>query len=323
MRVVFFGTPEFAVPSLAALLDADVDVVAVVTQPDRPASPLAFQPGPAPGEAQRAGGRHSGLATRTAARRGILPAHARPSRRISAWWSRTATCSSRNCSAIPRFGWSTFTRRCCRAGAARHRSSGRCFPAMTRPESRSCGWKPVSTPAPSGSRRSTAISTRRYHRHAHRPPVATRRRDARRDVVREWRSATHPTRKTTDGVTHAPKVHRELARIRWDEPARAVSCRIRAMDPAPGAWTDDRRNGDQDLRRSHRSRATPRRPARSSPTANRLIVATGDRGAVEITEVQPAGKRRVTASGLAARSPSCRLTRGSNETAAAPARVHR
>ncbi|WP_028550513.1 methionyl-tRNA formyltransferase [Paenibacillus sp. UNC451MF] len=36
MRVVFMGTPEFAVPSLQALLDNGVQVVGVVTQPDRP-----------------------------------------------------------------------------------------------------------------------------------------------------------------------------------------------------------------------------------------------------------------------------------------------
>ena len=35
MRVVFFGTPEFAVPSLRALLDHRSEVVGVVTQPDR------------------------------------------------------------------------------------------------------------------------------------------------------------------------------------------------------------------------------------------------------------------------------------------------
>src|SRR3954469_12065060 len=35
-RVVFFGTPDFAAPSLAALLDAGFDVPLVVTQPDRP-----------------------------------------------------------------------------------------------------------------------------------------------------------------------------------------------------------------------------------------------------------------------------------------------
>lgn len=36
MRIVFMGTPAFAVPSLAALLDHGYEVVAAVTQPDRP-----------------------------------------------------------------------------------------------------------------------------------------------------------------------------------------------------------------------------------------------------------------------------------------------
>ncbi|MBI4825366.1 MAG: methionyl-tRNA formyltransferase [Nitrospirae bacterium] len=36
MNIVFFGTPEFAVPSLKALLDNKHQVLAVVTQPDRP-----------------------------------------------------------------------------------------------------------------------------------------------------------------------------------------------------------------------------------------------------------------------------------------------
>lgn len=36
MRIVFFGTPEFAVPSLRALVGEGFDVAAVVTQPDRP-----------------------------------------------------------------------------------------------------------------------------------------------------------------------------------------------------------------------------------------------------------------------------------------------
>jgi methionyl-tRNA formyltransferase len=35
MRVIFFGTPDFAVPLLRALLEAGEEVVAVVTQPDR------------------------------------------------------------------------------------------------------------------------------------------------------------------------------------------------------------------------------------------------------------------------------------------------
>ena len=36
MRVVFMGTPDFAVPCLNALLETNVTVVGVVSQPDRP-----------------------------------------------------------------------------------------------------------------------------------------------------------------------------------------------------------------------------------------------------------------------------------------------
>ncbi|WP_188891716.1 methionyl-tRNA formyltransferase, partial [Paenibacillus radicis (ex Gao et al. 2016)] len=36
MRIVFMGTPEFAVPSLQLLMEQGYEVVAVVTQPDRP-----------------------------------------------------------------------------------------------------------------------------------------------------------------------------------------------------------------------------------------------------------------------------------------------
>ncbi len=47
MKIVFMGTPEFAVPSLAALCDAGYEVVGVFTQPDRPkgrGNKVAFSP---------------------------------------------------------------------------------------------------------------------------------------------------------------------------------------------------------------------------------------------------------------------------------------
>ena len=36
MKIIFMGTPEFAVPSLRALIESGEDIVAVVTQPDKP-----------------------------------------------------------------------------------------------------------------------------------------------------------------------------------------------------------------------------------------------------------------------------------------------
>ncbi|KAA0023530.1 methionyl-tRNA formyltransferase [Antrihabitans cavernicola] len=40
-----------------------------------------------------------------------------------------------------------------------------------------------------------------------------------------------------DGVSFAPKVSVDAARIRWEQPALAVDRHIRAVTPAPGAWT--------------------------------------------------------------------------------------
>jgi len=36
MKVIFMGTPDFSVPALCALVEAGHDVMAVVTQPDKP-----------------------------------------------------------------------------------------------------------------------------------------------------------------------------------------------------------------------------------------------------------------------------------------------
>ena len=40
-----------------------------------------------------------------------------------------------------------------------------------------------------------------------------------------------------DGITVAPKITVEEARVRWDLPAQVVDRRIRAVTPNPGAWT--------------------------------------------------------------------------------------
>ena len=47
MKIIFAGTPDFAVPALQMLLDSEHEVVAVYTQPDRPAGRgRKLQPGP-------------------------------------------------------------------------------------------------------------------------------------------------------------------------------------------------------------------------------------------------------------------------------------
>jgi methionyl-tRNA formyltransferase len=61
------------------------------------------------------------------------------------------------------------------------------------------------------------------------------------DAIEAGTARAHP--QPADGVTVAPKITIDDARIRWDDPAFAVDRRVRACTPAPGAWTtlrDDR-----------------------------------------------------------------------------------
>ena len=46
-----------------------------------------------------------------------------------------------------------------------------------------------------------------------------------------------PVPQPADGVTIAPKITVEEARVRWELPAHVVERRIRAVSPNPGAWT--------------------------------------------------------------------------------------
>ncbi|HTM95338.1 MAG TPA: methionyl-tRNA formyltransferase, partial [Croceibacterium sp.] len=57
MRIVFMGTPQFAVPTLQALIAAGHEVVAAYTQPPRPGGRRGGQPTPSPvqREAERLG----------------------------------------------------------------------------------------------------------------------------------------------------------------------------------------------------------------------------------------------------------------------------
>ncbi len=55
------------------------------------------------------------------------------------------------------------------------------------------------------------------------------------DAIEDGTARAHP--QPADGVTLAPKITVEDARVPWSDPAFAVDRRIRACTPAPGAWT--------------------------------------------------------------------------------------
>jgi methionyl-tRNA formyltransferase len=100
-------------------------------------------------------------------------------------------------------------------------------------------------------------------------------------------------------ATYAGKISRDTTRIDWTLPATEVARRIRAFDPKPGAWATHR-EADVKLY-GGRAMGTlhPAPPGEITLVeANGMAVACGD-GAVQITAIQPAGKRRLTPIDLA------------------------
>jgi methionyl-tRNA formyltransferase len=91
-------------------------------------------------------------------------------------------------------------------------------------------------------------------------------------------------------ATYAPKIDREMARLAWDRDATTLVRQVRAFDPSPGAWTV--LNGC--LVKLFGAREVPGagEPGTVLAAGDRLVVAAG-RGAVAVQEVQPAGRSRL------------------------------
>jgi methionyl-tRNA formyltransferase len=92
-------------------------------------------------------------------------------------------------------------------------------------------------------------------------------------------------------ATYAPKIDRELAKLGWERDATTLVRQIRAFDPMPGAWA--MLNGGILKVFGAREVAGTGEPGSVLAAGDRLVVAAG-RGAVAIQEVQPAGKTRIS-----------------------------
>jgi methionyl-tRNA formyltransferase len=95
-----------------------------------------------------------------------------------------------------------------------------------------------------------------------------------------------------DGVSFAPKVQVDDARIDWGDPTAAIDRQIRACTPFPGAWTT------YDGERVKVGPVTPAEadlaPGTLEVTKSAVLVGTAD-GAVRLGEVQPHGRRQMPA----------------------------
>ncbi len=97
----------------------------------------------------------------------------------------------------------------------------------------------------------------------------------------------------------APKIFKEDCHIDWTHPARDIHNQIRGLSPYPAAWTD-MRNKDGELLTVKIFESKPLedselRPGDVQISGKSLIVGCGDNSALEILSLQPAGKRRMEA----------------------------
>ena len=104
MRILFFGTPEFAVPSLRALAEAGHEVAAVVTQPDRSTGRSRSVVVPPPVKVAAEGLGIPVLQPDKPVGTQFIDQLSCASRRILAWSSPTGTSSGRKSSPFPRLG---------------------------------------------------------------------------------------------------------------------------------------------------------------------------------------------------------------------------
>jgi len=108
------------------------------------------------------------------------------------------------------------------------------------------------------------------------------------------RGALQLQKQPADGVTYAAKIDKSESRIDWSKPWQDVHNHIRGLSPFPGAWFE--MQGEKDVARVKVLRTTKGDGSGTPGTLldDRLTIACGN-GAVRILELQRAGKQPMKA----------------------------
>jgi len=102
------------------------------------------------------------------------------------------------------------------------------------------------------------------------------------------------TRQSTEGVTYAAKIEKAEARIDWNKPARDVLRHIHGLSPFPGAWCELAIDGEPARIKILRGEIAGGSGAPGELLDDRLTVAC-QQGALRILELQRAGKQPMKA----------------------------
>lgn len=295
LRIVFAGTPEFSVPALQALHDAGHAIVAVYTQPDRPA------------------GRGRALAASAVKQRALelgLHVEQPPTLKSAEAQARLASfapdlmvvvafglilpqavldiprlgCLNIHGSLLPRWRGAAPIQRAVLAGDERTGISIMLMDAGL-------------DTGPELLRRELAIGPHETAGELH-DRLAPLGAQAIVDAVRGWADGTLTAQpQPATGATYASKISKEEARIDWSQAATAIARQVRAFNPWPVAET---KLGDEQVRIWEAQPATDFSGVAAAPGTvlpaddGRLLVATGD-GALDVLTLQFPGRKPLRA----------------------------
>jgi methionyl-tRNA formyltransferase len=285
MRLVFMGTPDFAVPALEALAAEGHEIAAVYTQPPRPAG-RGKKPRPSPVQARaEAMGfevRHP-VSLRDAAEQAAFAALKPEVAVVVAYGlilprpileAPERGCLNIHASLLPRWRGAAPIQRAIMAGDA---ETGVCIMQMD--EGLDTGPVLACEATPIGAEETAGELHDRLAEMGARLIVEVL---GRLDEI-------EPKPQSETGVTYAAKIDKAEARVDWRRPAVEIDRQIRGLSPFPGAWTVI---GGERVKllasRLAEGRGAPGEVLAGSP-GERLVVACGQ-GAVEITRLQRAGR---------------------------------
>ena len=283
MRLVFMGTPDFSVPALHAVVDAGHEVIAVYTQPPRPAGR---------GKKDRPSPVH-----RAAASLGIEVRHPKSLKGSEAQEAFAALdadaavvvayglilpeavlnapahgCLNIHASLLPRWRGAAPIHRAVMAGDA---ETGVCIMKM----------EAGLDTGPVLLQRRTVIGAEETTGDLH-DRLSNLGADAIVEALETWpRAVPQPD----DGVTYAAKIDKAEARIDWSQSAVEVDRLIRGLSPFPGAWC----LASGERLKLLRSRVVEGQGA-PGDVLDGFRIACGH-GAVEIVQAQRPGKRAMPA----------------------------
>ena len=305
LRLIFMGTPEFAVPALREIADGGHDIAAVYTRAAKPGGRRGLELAPSPVEREA---RRLGLAVQTpgslkgADAQAPFAAHGADAAVVVAYGlilpkpildAPRLGCFNLHASLLPRWRGAAPINRAIMAGDA---ETG--VTVMKMDEGLDTGAMAMAERLSIGA----DMTAGQLHDALARFGAGL----MARALGAIERGTLQLTPQPANGVTYAAKIDKAETRIDWNKPWQAAHDHIRGLSPFPGAWCE--MSGE----RVKVLRTTKGEGSGAPGTAldDRLTVACAD-GAVRIVELQKAGGRPMKAEEFlrgAAVPPGTRLT---------------